>query len=226
MKKMQNKLRRLLQRWLYWVLALLINATGHALTIAANLGSAVWTASAVNIYHLWPLSLRMTLFLCGFVVALVNAALIHHFSWWHFIGNLGFVIPFSILIQFFVEKLAIFKIGSWPLILQISVDIIGVMMVALATSIYQRVNLILHPNDDLMQILRYRYLHGSAARAQMVHYVPPLMIMLVTFVWTHHLWAVNIGTLFCLLFQGSLIGFFDTHIFRKLKHYQIQGLHT
>ncbi len=55
-----------LKRWLFLGLSLLINSIGHALTVVMNLGSAVWTASAVNLYHLWPLSLRATLFTCGY----------------------------------------------------------------------------------------------------------------------------------------------------------------
>lgn len=54
-----------LKRWAFLGLSLLINSVGHALTVVMNLGSAVWTASAVNLYHLWPLSLQATLFTCG-----------------------------------------------------------------------------------------------------------------------------------------------------------------
>lgn len=212
------------KRWCYLGLSLLINATGHVFTIATNLGSAVWTASAVNLYHLWPLSLRLTLFLCGALVALINAMLIHHLDWIQLAGNLLFITPFSYLIQLFTQMIIHLGINDLTLIIRIFIDIGGILCVALATSIYQRANLILHPNDDFMQILRYRYFKGNATIAQMAHYIPPIIMMLVTYCLSGKIFAVNIGTLICLLFQGSFIGYFDVHTFKSLKHYNLVKL--
>lgn len=214
----------LVKRWGYLALSLLINATGHSLTIATNLGSAVWTASAVNLYHLWPLSLRATLFLCGVLVALANMILVQKISWRRFFGNLLFITPFSYLIQLFTQAILYLGINQLPLSVRVIIDIFGILCVALATSIYQRANIVLHPNDDFMQILRFRYLKGNATIAQMVHYIPPVLIIVLTFLVSDRLFAVNIGTLICLFFQGSFIGFFDQHTFRRLKHYGIANL--
>lgn len=208
-----------LKRWSYLGLSLLINATGHSLTIVTNLGSAVWTASAVNLYHLWPLSLRLTLFLCGVIVVLMNALLIRKFIWKRIIGNLLFTFPFSFLIQLFTQVIGRSDINSFPLVIRVIIDIFGILCVALATSLYQRANLVLHPNDDFMQIIRFRCVHGNATIAQMIHYIPPVIIMTLTFLMSGQLWAVNIGTVICLFFQGTFIGFFDKHVFRNLKHY-------
>lgn len=212
------------KRWGYLGLSLLINATGHSLTIATNLGSAVWTASAVNLYHIWPLSLRTTLFICGVLVAIANMILTRQLSWHRFCGNLLFITPFSYLIQLFTQIIIHLGINQLPLLVRIAIDIFGILCVALATSIYQRANIVLHPNDDFMQILRFRYLKGNATIAQIVHYIPPVLIMLVTFLTAKQLYAVNIGTLICLFFQGTFIGFFDQHMFKGLRHYGISNL--
>lgn len=212
-----------LKRWAYLGLSLLINATGHALTVVMNLGSAVWTASAVNLYHLWPLDLRTTLFSCGVVVVIMNTVLIRQVNWSRIIGNLLFTLPFSFLIQWFTALIQRTRIEMLSLGWRILIDILGILCVALATSIYQRANLILHPNDDFMQIVRFRYVHGSATIAQMVHYIPPVIIMVGTYLVSGRLWAVNIGTLICLFFQGTFIGFFDRYAFRNLKHYGIRS---
>lgn len=50
-----------LKRWAFLGLSLLINSVGHALTVVMNLGSAVWTASAVNLYHLMATELTSNL---------------------------------------------------------------------------------------------------------------------------------------------------------------------
>lgn len=214
-----------LKRWLFLGLSLLINSIGHALTVVMNLGSAVWTASAVNLYHLWPLSLRATLFTCGVLVVTMNAILIHQIIWRRVIGNLLFTLPFSFLIQWFTDLIQRSEIAELPLALRIVIDVFGVLCVALATSIYQRANLVLHPNDDFMQIIRFRYVHGNATVAQIVHYIPPIIIMMITFGVSGHLWAVNVGTVICLFFQGTFIGFFDKHIFLNLKHYGLDTMH-
>ncbi len=212
-----------LKRWAFLGLSLLINSIGHALTVVMNLGSAVWTASAVNLYHLWPLSLRVTLFTCGVIVVIINAILIHRIIWHRVLGNLLFTLPFSFLIQWFTSLIQQSGITGLPLELRVVIDVFGILCVALATSIYQRANLILHPNDDFMQIIRFRYVHGSATVAQMIHYIPPVIVMAITFVISGQLWAVNVGTIICLFFQGTFIGFFDKHVFLNLKHY---GLDT
>lgn len=133
--------------------------------------------------------------------------------------NLLFTFPFSFLIQLFTQVIGRSDINSFPLVIRVIIDIFGILCVALATSLYQRANLVLHPNDDFMQIIRFRYVHGNATIAQMIHYIPPVIIMTLTFLMSGQLWAVNIGTVICLFFQGTFIGFFDKHAFRNLKHY-------
>lgn len=124
------------------------------------------------------------------------------------------------------DVLAKSGINQLPLIARIVIDIFGILCVALATSMYQRANIILHPNDDFMQIIRFRYLKGNATLAQMVHYIPPVLIMLITVLVSKQIWAVNIGTLICLFFQGTFIGFFDKHVFTDLKHYGLEVINN
>ncbi|AVK64024.1 hypothetical protein C5Z26_07830 [Lactobacillus sp. CBA3606] len=212
------------KRWFFLGLSLLINSIGHALTIVMNLGSAVWTASAVNLYHLWPFSLSVTLFSCGVVVVLLNTILIRQIIWSRIIGNLLFTVPFSYLIQLFTQEIQKTGIRELPVNTRVIIDVLGILCVALATSMYQRANLILHPNDDFMQIIRFRYLHGNATIAQIVHYIPPVIIMVITYLISGQLWAVNIGTIICLFFQGTFIGFFDRTVFINLKHYGLKTI--
>lgn len=152
--------------------------------------------------------------------------LVRELSWSRFLSNLLFITPFSYLIQLFTQIVIHLGINQLQLPLRIIIDILGILCVALATSIYQRANIVLHPNDDFMQILRYRFLNGNATIAQMVHYIPPVLIMVGTFFISRRLFAVNIGTLICLFFQGTFIGFFDRHAFTRLKHYGITNLAT
>ncbi len=53
------------QRWTGLISGLILNAFGNALTISANMGSAVWTASAVNYSHWFNVNVGMIYFSSG-----------------------------------------------------------------------------------------------------------------------------------------------------------------
>ncbi len=91
-------------------------------------------------------------------------------------------------------------------------------MIAVAISIYQRINWMLHPVDDLMQIIRFKYLQGNATVAQLIVFTPPIVAIVISLLVTHQLYAINIGTLFALAFQGTMVGIADKVVFPSLKH--------
>ena len=47
----------------YFILSIFLNSLGNALTVSLNLGSALWTAAAVNIAKITPISLSAMLFI-------------------------------------------------------------------------------------------------------------------------------------------------------------------
>lgn len=92
------------------------------------------------------------------------------------------------------------------------------MFISIGISIYQRINVVLHPADDLMQIIRFDYVHGNPAIAQVLSFTPPLIAIIVIYFFTGNIYAVNIGTIFALLFQGAMVGVADKVVFPALKH--------
>lgn len=181
----------------------------------------MWTASAVNLSHLFPVSLGNMLLLEGVAVVAVNAVLLRHADWHRMLGNFCFMIPFSYLVSGLASLMVKFGITNLPLIPAVILDIVGIMMIATGISIYQRINLILHPNDDLMQIIRFRFFHGNAIVAQLVSYATPITIIVITLIVKHTIWAVNVGTVVALIFQGTFIATSDRWVFRKLKHQRL-----
>ncbi|WP_239834506.1 hypothetical protein [Ligilactobacillus salivarius] len=94
------------KRFMFLVLSLLINATGHALTISTNLGSAVWTASAVNINNCFSInSLSLVIFLEGLVINCLVSLIDKKRKISKFLLDLLFITPFSILVQYFTNCL-------------------------------------------------------------------------------------------------------------------------
>ena len=94
----------------------------------------------------------------------------------------------------------------------------GVFLIAIAISIYQRVNLVLHPADDLMQILRFKYFKGSAAKAMWASYIPPTILAIIAIIIYPDFSNYGLGTVFAFLFQGGITGWGDKAIFPNLKH--------
>ncbi|WP_010632177.1 YczE/YyaS/YitT family protein [Sporolactobacillus vineae] len=210
----------------YFLISIVFNALGNALTVAINLGSALWTASAVNLMHFAAVPLDVMLFVFGIAVIFINVLILRRLEWQRVIGNIIFMIPFSYLTGYMTQLLLVFNINLLPLPVRIMLDLIGICFIAVGISIYQRVNLILHPCDDLMQIIRFKYFNGSATIAQLVTFAPPIVIVAITWFLSGRIYAINIGTVFALLFQGTLVGLSDRCIFPTLKHQHLIGRHA
>ena len=116
------------------------------------MGSAVWTASAVNIAHWVTHStdpavanhvMGTVLVIYGVAVAFLAMLLTQRIDWTRFVRNILFVVPFSYLVQWFVPLFRDFlRIGElqanfshpYQLALDIIIDIFGLFWVATAVS--------------------------------------------------------------------------------------------
>ena len=203
----------------YFALSIVINSMGNVLTLVTSshihpqfLGSAYWTAAENNLGIAVLGNNSMTLFwafmILGMLTAILNAILMHKWEWKR------------IFIQWFSD---IFNrimpdAHSLPMVvLYVLINFLGVTLIGVAISIYQRVNLVLHPADDLFQILRFRYFKGNATLSMWASYIPPTIMALLALP-RMGLANFGLGTVFALLFQGGITGLADRIIFPKLKH--------
>lgn len=213
------KIKDFPQRMRFWVLSIFMNAAGNGLTISTHLGSAVWTGSSVNLSNWIHIELGTTLFIYGVVITIVNQILLGHFDRRRFVSNLLYAFPFSYLVSGFTIVWNFIGVPSWSLPTRVVLDTLGIFVVAAAVSIYQRSNLLMHPNDDLSYILRFKFLKGSAILGQWVSYVPPIIIIVVSVLATGKIEAIGYGTVLALTIQGALMSWSDTHVFPQLKHH-------
>ncbi|MTV82569.1 fructose permease [Secundilactobacillus folii] len=216
----------------YFVISLVFNSFGNVLTLVTSshihpqfLGSAYWTAAEANLGHAILGNNSTALFwaflVLGMMISFLNAILMHELDWHRIFGNFLFLLPFSIFIQWFsnIFNQIMPDATTTPMVvIYILINFIGVIFIGTAISIYQRVNLVLHPADDLTQILRFRYFHGNATIAMWVSYVPPTIMALIAVLMTGTITNFGLGTLFAFLFQGSVTGIADRIVFPKLKH--------
>lgn len=203
----------------YLIFAIILDAFSNAVMIDSNMGSAVWMSSAVNISSFLHSPYGTTLFVYAVLVTIANQILLRKFDVHIFISNLLFSFPFSYLVGIFSNVLMPLNLSHLPLLLRLAVNIVGLIGVSIGTSIYQRCNLIQHPNDELAYLLRFKYLHGSAGWGQLVSYTPPVIIMIICFALTGKILSVGIGTILAMFFQGVIIGISDKIVVPSLKHH-------
>ena len=206
------------QTFYFFCAGLLFNAVGNGLTVATNMGSAPWTASAANLSLATGQSISIFLLLYGFAAACLTAVIIHHLDWGRFFGNMLFVILFSYIIGYVNHFFVSLGIMSLPFWIRIIIDIIAIIFVGIGVSISQRLQLVLHPLDDLVVITRFKYFHGDARISQLVNFATPMIISLLVWIITRQLVALNVGTLISFFGQGIIIQFADKAVFKHLIH--------
>ncbi len=212
-------------RILALIIGLVLNALGNGLTVATNVGTSPWTASEVNIANLVHTSVGLPMFAVGVLVAVANQLLIRQWDKWRFFGEVGFIACFSYFVDVSVALFTRLGVPGLPFLVRTILCFAGIATFCCAISIYQRANLIMHPNDDTTNILRFLYCHNRVVVAQLLNFVPPIVIMAITFLISGHLYAINIGTLFALIANGPLIGFFDRHVWHGLTHnFRVKGV--
>nr|WP_268913732.1 fructose permease [Lentilactobacillus sp. SPB1-3]MCZ0977785.1 fructose permease [Lentilactobacillus sp. SPB1-3] len=221
----------------YFIISLIINSAGNVLTLVTSakihpsfLGSAYWTAAEANLGTALHWNLFWAFLILGMLISLLNAVLVGKFNLKRILGNLIFMVPFSAMIQifedFFLGKYPVFSglpDANTPLMIgfYVFLNFFGVALIGTAISIYQRVNFVLHPADDLMQILRFKYFNGNAAIAMWVSYIPPTIMAILAIIITRQFTNFGLGTIFAFLCQGAVTGWADKRIFRGLKHQKL-----
>ncbi|AKP64503.1 hypothetical protein [Levilactobacillus koreensis] len=214
----QQKNNRLSYRIVALFLGLILNAFGNALCVSTNTGSGIWTAAGVNISNWLHVNVGLILLIIGSCCALMNQFLIRRVDIPRFIGEVAFTSCFGYFINLFVALFAKLGVPNLPLGWRMLLSLVGVTIFASAISIYQRSNLIMHPNDDTSNILRFMYLGGRATASQLINFIPPIIMITISFIYTHQIYSVNVGTLYSIFFNGVIIAAADKHIMPGLHH--------
>lgn len=195
-----------------------MNAFGNGLCISANMGSGLWTAAAVNVTKWTGLNTGLLLFMIGVINAITNQFLIRRVDSRRLIGEILYVMFFSYFVNVFTNLLNIIGVPSLPIVIRAILSCLGVVFFCVAISLYQRANIVMHPNDDTTNILRFLYLKGNSTAAQIIDFIPPIIIIIVAGIAIQNVYSVNIGTVFSFIFNGILIAAADKWIWPELKH--------
>ena len=203
------------QRIFLLIISLLLNSFGNALAISTHLGAVIWTASGQGVGALLNVSLSSALIIYGIAILLINALLAHEFNWRRIIGNFLFMFPFSLLIDHVAAGLEALHLGALPFAVRLGLNIVAVILIGIAVALYQQANLIMHPNDDLMYTLRFKYSHGNATTGQLKAYVIPIALTIIAFIFKGEWFGIGIGTLISLILQGPIIDMAHRLLFKN-----------
>lgn len=191
---------------------------GNGLCISSNMGSGIWTASAVNMNKWLGIDTGILLIIIGTVNAITNQILLHKIDVRRFIGQIIFVVFYGYFIDIFTFIFDKLGMPHYPMLARTFFAILGIVCFCIAISLYQRANIIMHPNDDTTNILRFYYLKGNATLSQIIDFIPPTIIVILSFIFTHHIYSINIATVVSILFNGVFIATSDKYIWPALKH--------
>jgi len=200
------------------VSGLILNAFGNGLCISANMGSGLWTASAVNMNRWFGWNTGLLLFIIGVINAVTNQFLIRRFDGKRLVGEILYVLFFSYFVNIFTNLLNNIGVPNLSMFIRAILSCLGIVFFCVAISLYQRANIVMHPNDDTTNILRFLYLKGNSTAAQLIDFVPPIIIIIVAGFAIHNVYSVNIATLFSFICNGILIATADKWIWPELKH--------
>jgi len=206
------------ERWVGLIAGVLFNAFGNGMAVAGNMGSGLWTASAVNLHNWTGISLGVILFLIGVVNAITNQFLIRRWDGKRLFYEIVYVIFFGGIVQYSAQMLESLGINHAPVIWRLLFSCLGVVIFCIGISLYQRANIIMHPNDDTSNILRFLYLKGNATASQLLDFLPPAVVVIITYFATGQILSVNIATLFSIFGNGALIAISDRLIWPHLTH--------
>lgn len=182
------------------------------------MGSGIWTASAVNMNKWLGIDTGILLMIIGLINAITNQILIHKIDVKRFVGQIIFVLFYGYFIDIFTFIFDKLGMPHYQILIRTFFAILGIVCFCVAISLYQRANIFMHPNDDTTNILGFRYLKGNATLAQIIDFIPPIIIVIISFVNIHQIYSINIATLVSILLNGVFIATADKYVWPKLKH--------
>ncbi len=197
---------------------LVLNAFGNGITISSKIGTAPWGASEVNLAHIFHVNIALAMFVTGLLVAIINQLLLRRFDLPRFLGEVVFIACFSYFIQLFTSLFSALGVPGLPWPWRLAIGLAGIMTLGCSISFYQRANLIMHPNDDTTNILRFMYCHNKVIRAQLLNFSVPVLITGICWLISGKIYAVSLGTLLCILVNGPMIALADRRLWRSLHH--------
>ncbi|MGM0110032.1 hypothetical protein [Enterococcus sp. DIV0187] len=187
------------------------------MAISVDMGSVIWMASGQGIAEILNMSIGNALILFGCFVAILGCFLNKKIDVKRNVYNIIFMILFSYLVEFMVYILTFFRICTFPFLAKFILMILSLVLISIAVALYQKADIVLHPNDELMLIVRNQFTKNNATKAQALVYIIPIGASLLAHAISGKWIGIGVGTVMSILFQGPIIDLCDCLLFSKRR---------
>lgn len=191
----------------YLVISILLNTLGNALMIKVALGSAPWAAAALNTSGFFGITTGQALIALGVFALIMTNVLRKRLELIKDAFNFVYMLFYGYFVDIWLFVLGPLRIDIY--VLRLIVCVFGIALIGCAISVYFRVNLVIHPFDDFIKILKTDYMNGSVVRAQWITLGIALGISVVFGLLNGRILGVNIGTILTYILLGQFAALCD-----------------
>ena len=196
--------------FVWFAVAIFLNAFGNTITIISALGTGPWIALSENISSFFGILVGTSTIIIQVVLFICACFLNREFSYVLVAKSVAISMTFGFLVDFFIMLSGMVYIPV-SVVFRVILFIFGVVSVLIGVSIYIRLNIALMPFDMVLRALMLRL--GSVKYASMIFLSVPIVLALLLSLLNGELVGVGIGTMVCLVINPYLLDFFEKAIF-------------
>lgn len=199
-------------------LSIFLNTLGGALTVIANIGVSPWSAAGINMEFYFSISLGTALLISSLILQIIVIVVEKTTSIKRIMFDFLYMFFYSYGVDAWLYAFKGLDIGA--VIINYFMFFFGMVLVAIAISIYVKLDIVLHPIDLFYKMLRDRVFNGNIVKSQFINYGIPIFLAILFGLLNHHIVALSIGTVVYFILFGKILEIIDNRIDLKLKSEQ------
>lgn len=215
-KRFITKVEGIQAKLCYLFISIFLNTLGSAIIVIADVGVGPWSAAGINLAAYFPITLGTALLIISLLLQVIVIVIERNSP----VRRIIFDFLFMFFYSYGVDGwLYIFRgITFDTLFINYSIFFVGMIIVAIAVSIYLQLNMVLHPIDLFFKMLKDRYLNGSIMKARLITFGISIVLSIFVGLLNHDILALSMGTFIYFLFYGKILDFVDKRFVLIVKN--------
>lgn len=157
--------------------------------------------------------MSLSIFTEGMIVNLFTILLEKHPTWRRWLDELIFLVPYSLLMQFFATIYRAEGVDQLGFIPRLLLDVLGLIISFAGIAMYSDCAWCFHPHDVLSSCLKIAW---TPKLMKLFNLVVPLLVIAICFCKNHTVYALHIGTLIGIFLQSKFTEYFQIEYSRYL----------
>lgn len=195
--------------WFLFV-SIFLNSLGGALTVIANVGVSPWSAAGINMENYLSISFGTALLISSLILQIIVVVVEKNIPFKRIVFDFLYMFVYSYGVDAWLYAFKGLHIES--VAMNYAIFFIGMIFVAIAISIYVKLDIVLHPIDLFYKMLRDRFFNGNVVKAQLINYGIPIVLAILFGILDHDIVALSIGTIIYFLLFGKVLDTIDKKI--------------